>query len=159
MRNPTSAESRLVLLSLLLSAGCFESGTDGAIVTSVDVLRADGGVSFTGYNCNAIVLDGHDHISEPSYEFFSLYMISSRGKIREKLFIRPEGAPPDHEVTTESGEVAMEWTFGPSSFDEADFQIDEIVNHEGDTLWVSHWGAEDACENADPPEEYEDPLR
>jgi hypothetical protein len=158
MRRPVSPRWLLVVLFPLLPAGCFETGTDGAIVSSVDVLRADGGVSFTGYECNAIVLDGYEFISEPSYEFFSLYTHSSKGKIREKLFIRPEGAPSDYEVTTQSGEVAMEWTFDPSSFGEEDFQIDEIMNHEGDTIWVSHWGAEDSCENSDAPEGYENPL-
>ena len=149
--------STLVSSLALLGSGCWiQTGMEGAIVTSVGGIKAGGGVIGAGTTCSAIYL-GNSQMSEsrPSWDFFAMYERSADGEVFQQLFIQPEGVDSDFDVTTETGEIAMEWTFTPSTFDDDGFTVDEIETHRGELIHVAHWGADTDCDEIDPPEDYE----
>jgi hypothetical protein len=157
LRRSVLLRATVVSSLALLGSGCWiPTGMDGAVVTSVFGIKAGGGVIGGQRDCSSIYL-GNSQMSEsrPSWGFFAMYERSADGEIFQQLFIQPEGVDPDFDVTTETGEVAMEWTFTPSTFGDDDFIVEEIETHRGELIEVAHWGAETHCDETDPPEDYE----
>jgi hypothetical protein len=138
----------LLLWAALPVGGCHEGEIDGAVVRRVWI---NGPSVFPGDECTVVRLGTNGAESRLEAEIFAFHGISERGKVRLKVYIRPEGAPSDFELTVDNGELARDLSFNRASFVDVEVLRDTVVTHEDDVIDLYHFFTED-CEDIEYPD-------
>ncbi len=146
-------------LFLVFAGGCSEGETDGAVVRAAWATRSSGEQVFGGGQCTTIRQGSSNDVegSTPG-TVYAFHQTSGGGEVRERAYIRPEGAPPDLELTPDNGELADEYTFERASFRGDEVIAREITTHEDDVVQIRHFWVED-CHGFDVPDEAMPPGR
>ena len=132
----------------LVGTGCHEGEFDGAVVRLVTVTQSNGlpGLG-VGSDCTTVIR-GTSHgqegrITGPRAAFLD---ISEKGRVRTKVYIRPQGAGPDFELSVDNGDLARDETFNRESFVDQEVIYDTIVTWEDDIIDLEYFFLED-CED------------